>query len=115
MNEVEKVKAICKERNIPISQVEKDCGFCNGYIGQLKKGVFPSDRLIKIAEYLGVQLKDLSDAAASIPVSYSAITENGEEVIVDQDIKDALEGPYKDRLLAYAKKLKELQNMEETI
>ena len=115
MNEVEKVKEICKERSIPISQLEKDLGFCNGYIGQLKKGVFPSDRLIKIADYLGVELSDLSYIAANIPVSYRAITEKGDEIFIDQDIKDVLEGSYKDRLLAYAKKLKELQKMDEEV
>ena len=39
MNSVEKVKAICKERKIAISKLEKDLGFSNGYIGQLRKGV----------------------------------------------------------------------------
>ena len=34
--------------------MEKDLGYSNGYIGQLRKGVFPSDRLIQIADYLGV-------------------------------------------------------------
>lgn len=54
MNSVERVKEICKERKIPISKVECDLGYANGYIGQLKKGVFPADRLLDIAEYLGV-------------------------------------------------------------
>ena len=54
MNSVERVKALCKERKIPISKLEKDLGFSNGYIGQLRKGVFPSDRLIVIASYLDV-------------------------------------------------------------
>lgn len=54
MNSVERVKRICKERKIPISKLEKDLGFANGYIGQLRKGVFPSDRLTTIANYLGV-------------------------------------------------------------
>lgn len=54
MNSVERVKTICKERKIPISKVERDLGYANGYIGQLKKGVFPADRLQDIAEYLGV-------------------------------------------------------------
>lgn len=52
MNAVERVKLICKERKIPISRLETDCGFANGYIGQLKKGTFPDDRLRKISEYL---------------------------------------------------------------
>ncbi len=54
MNSVERVKSLCKERRIPISRLEKDLGYSNGYIGQLRKGVFPSDRLQQIAEYLNV-------------------------------------------------------------
>jgi SOS-response transcriptional repressors (RecA-mediated autopeptidases) len=54
MNSVERVKLICKERKIPISKLEKDLGFANGYIGQLKKGSFPDDRLSAIADYFGV-------------------------------------------------------------
>lgn len=56
MNAVERVKTICKERKIPISKLESDCGFSNGYIGQLRKGVFPDDRILKIAEYLNVSV-----------------------------------------------------------
>ncbi len=111
MNEVEKVKAICKERHIPISKLEKACGFCNGYIGQLKKGVFPSDRLLKIADYLGVPLKELSSTAADLSdMNYIAYSDG--EPIADIEIKKALQGPHKDLLLEYARKLNELQKME---
>lgn len=54
MNCVEKIKVICKERKIPISKLEKDLGFSNGYIGQLRKGTMPADRLMLVADYLGV-------------------------------------------------------------
>ena len=54
MNSVDRVKEICKERKIAISKLEKACGFANGYIGQLRKGAFPDDRLQKIAAYLEV-------------------------------------------------------------
>lgn len=54
MNGVDRVKAICKERKIPISKLERDLGYANGYISQLRKGVFPYDRLMEIAEYLSV-------------------------------------------------------------
>lgn len=54
MTSVEIVKSICKERGISIAQFERDLGFSNGYIGQLRKGVFPTDRLAAIAEYLHV-------------------------------------------------------------
>lgn len=72
MNSVERVKTICKERKIPISKVERDLGYANGYIGQLKKGVFPADRLQDIAEYLGVSSEYLlngdekEDAAGAV-------------------------------------------------
>ena len=56
MNAVERVKSICKKRKIPISRLEKELGFSNGYIGQLKKGVFPDDRLLAIADYFGVSV-----------------------------------------------------------
>lgn len=54
MNSVERVKAICKERGIPISKLERELGYSNAYISQLRKGKFPADRLHQIAEYLNV-------------------------------------------------------------
>ncbi|MFR1834194.1 MAG: helix-turn-helix domain-containing protein [Lachnospiraceae bacterium] len=59
MTSVERVKAICKERKIAISRLEKDLGFSNGYIGQLRKGVFPDDRLKLIADYFNVTVEYL--------------------------------------------------------
>ena len=60
MNTVERIKNICKERKIPISKLEKECGFANGYIGQLKKGTVPDDRLFKIASFLNVNANYLA-------------------------------------------------------
>lgn len=54
MNSVDRVKNICKERKIHISRLERDLGFSNGYISQLKKGTFPADRLNSIANYLNL-------------------------------------------------------------
>lgn len=54
MDSVELVKKLCKEKKIPISKLETSCGFGNGYIRKLKEGKFPSDRLVKIAEFLNV-------------------------------------------------------------
>lgn len=56
MNSVERVKLLCKERKIPISKLEKELGYSNGYIGQLRKGVFPSDRLQELAKYFSVSV-----------------------------------------------------------
>lgn len=60
MNSVDFVKKICSERGIALSRLEKDCGFGNGYISQLRKGVFPADRLQKIANYLNLSTSYIS-------------------------------------------------------
>lgn len=72
MTSVEKVKALCKERKIPISRLEKELGYANGYIGQLRKGTFPNDRLVEIANYLNVPTAYLSGENEKKPVPSEA-------------------------------------------
>lgn len=74
MNTVERIKAICEARKIPISRLERDCGFGNGYFRQLKK--IPDDRLARVAEYLDVSADYLiSGEKQKKPVS------NGDELL----------------------------------
>lgn len=54
MDTVERIISICKNRKIPISRLERDCGFANGYIRKLKEGKMPADRLFIVAEYFNV-------------------------------------------------------------
>lgn len=84
MNSVERVKALCKERKVPVSKLEKDLGFSNGYIGQLRKGSFPADRLAAIADYFGVTTDSLLGNEKALAESDKRIT--------DDDIKFALFG-----------------------
>ena len=65
MNTVDFLKQVLKERRIPLSRIERDLGFANGYIGQLKKGTFPYDRLVMIAEYLNVSPDYLATCGAA--------------------------------------------------
>lgn len=69
MTSVQRVKAICKERKIAISRLEKDLGYANGYIGQLRKGVFPDDRLCEIARYLSVSVSYLTHGDTAEPLT----------------------------------------------
>ena len=85
MNCVDRVKALCKERRIPIYKLEKDLGFANGYIGQLRRGVLPVERLEMVAEYLGVTIDYLLGKE-------NAPTDTGERHVSDEDIKFALFG-----------------------
>ena len=60
MNTVERIKSICEQRKIAISKLEKECGFSNGYIGQLRKGSMPDDRLRIVADFLKISAEELS-------------------------------------------------------
>lgn len=71
MTSVDRVKLICKEKKIPISRLEKELGFANGYIGQLKKGVFPDDRLVLISKYLGIEISELTGEQKEKPAAES--------------------------------------------
>ena len=88
MNSVERVRAICSERKIPISRLERDLQFSNGYIGQLRKGIFPGDRLAMIAKYLNVSV----DYLLTGEEKEKAPTPEGERKVSDDDIKFALWG-----------------------
>ena len=63
MNSVDRVKKYCKSKKIAISTLERELGYSNGYVGKLKKGVFPGDRLREIANYLGVTVDYLIGAS----------------------------------------------------
>lgn len=85
MNSVERVKTICKEKKIPISKLERDLGYSNGYIGQLRKGVFPTDRLVDIANYLGVS----TDYLLTGEETKKSLSEAGEGEVTDRQVKAA--------------------------
>lgn len=98
MNSVERVRAILAERNIPVSKIEKDLGYSNGYIKKIKRGAFPDKRLEEIAEYLSVssyyllhgeeettiKIAGLSDDELRILALYREVNIQGKEYIFQQ-------------------------------
>lgn len=85
MTTVERVKAILKERGIAVSKLEKDLGFSNGYIAQLRRGMFPADRLDKIADYLGTTTEYLLGGSEE---QKKDATENGDVMDLRGAIRD---------------------------
>lgn len=91
---VDRIKALCKERRTPISRLERDLGFGNGYIGQLRKGTVPGDRLFAIAEYLNVSTEFLLSgeetkkepatlASDKLPVEFYSLSESEQKQVKD--------------------------------
>lgn len=59
MDAVQLVIQMCKDRKIPISKLERDLDFANGYIRKLKNGKIPIDRLKKICDYLNIDIDSM--------------------------------------------------------
>lgn len=119
MNSVELVKKICKERKIPISRLEKDCGFSNGYIRKLQEGKFPSDRLMIIADYLNLSASYLMTGEEKEDSSIYYINEEtaklAQEMYEDEDMRslfDMKRNMPPDRFKAHMDFMKNLYNQE---
>lgn len=55
-NSVQFVRDICQQRRIPVSTLEKACGFSNGYLNPKKMTKIPYDRAVIIGKYLNVSV-----------------------------------------------------------
>lgn len=51
---IDRIRAICEEKNIPVSQLERDLGFGNGFLNPKKVDDIKTGRLFAILDYLGV-------------------------------------------------------------
>lgn len=119
MNAVEMVKEICKQRDIPISRLERECGFSNGYIGKLKRGYFPIDKAEKIASYLDLDINTLIGVQISEQQSsyyddvFSAVLAH--EMLKDKEIRALFHVKKSippERFQAYYNMIKTLYKME---
>lgn len=55
MTGVEYVRAVCKEKKVPIARLERELGYANGYLNPKQKKI-PYDRAVQIAEYLDIDV-----------------------------------------------------------
>ena len=81
------VREICRQRKIPVSTLEKACGFSNGYLNPRKLTKLPYDRATAIAEYLSLPVEQIltgEEKSTPVPEDRRAVT--------DEDIKFALFG-----------------------
>lgn len=72
MGSVDVLLALCKQRKIAVSKVERDLKYGNGYFRSLKKKEIPGNRLSEVADYFGVTMDYLLGAT---PESYLLGTE----------------------------------------
>ena len=84
-NSVQYVRDICKQRGIAISQLERDCGFSNGYLNPKKLTKLPYDRAQIIGRYLGISAEEILTGETE-----KAPAEDGRRRISDEDVMFAL-------------------------
>ena len=86
-NSVQYVRDVCQQRKIPVSTLEKACGFANGYLNPKKMTRISYDRAVLIGKYLGISAtKILTGEDTSIDA------EIARRPVSDDDIKFALFG-----------------------
>ena len=119
MNSVERVKTICKDRKIPISKLERDLGYSNAYISQLRKGTFPDDRLKEIANYLNVSVDYLMTGEEKEGGETYYINEEtraiAQEIFEKKELRmlfDVTRKSTPQRLMAYYNMIKEFEGQE---
>lgn len=91
-NSVQYVRDICKQRGIAISQLEKDCGFSNGYLNPKKMTKLPYDRAQTIAEYLGIS----AEVILTGEETEKAPAGDGKRSVSNDELKFALWGDCQD-------------------
>lgn len=92
LNSVQYVREICQNKKIPISQLEKDCGFSNGYLNPKKMSKIPYDRAKVIADYLGITIDSILNGGEE-----NAPTETGRRGIdILDEVDVAFYGDYKE-------------------
>lgn len=107
---VDVVFSLCEGRGIPISRLERECGFSNSYLKHIKGGNIPFDRLKLISNYLGVDIDVLmhggvvDDSMRKMPV-YDAKTFD----IIEYFSK--LNDSQKELILSMAKELSEANKL----
>lgn len=100
------VRDLCKEKNIPISTFEKECGFSNGYLNPVKLKKIPYDRAVIMAERLGITAQEILEGPAEKekPHVPQDIGPNKQAVL---DLIDDLDESEAALLLERIKKIKE--------
>ena len=88
----ERVKMLCKERDMSLNKAEADCGFAKGYFSKLDKSKPNSANLQKIAEFFNVSIKYLIDGKDKAYSEEDALLDA--HISEDVELKEAIKKYY---------------------
>ena len=113
----DRIEELRKKRGISQGALEKELGFSNGSFSKWKSSMPTPERLKKLADYFQVSVDYLVTGEILEPAELyhldAKIAETAQQIYEnDKVLFDVYRSVDKDRLIAYAKKLKALQDME---
>lgn len=116
MNFYTRLEELRKTKGISQGALEKELGFSNGSVSKWKNSMPTPDRLKKLADFFQVSVDYLVSGEQEVSSIYSLDEEAAKtaQQIFDNDkvLFDVYRSADKERLVEYARKLKELQDME---
>lgn len=117
MNFYSRIENLRKTKGISQGTLEKELGFSNGSVSKWKNSMPTPERLKKLADYFQVSVDYLVagdlDTFSSSPSLDMETVETAHRIFTnDKVLFDVYRSADKDRLVAYAQKLKELQDLE---
>lgn len=82
----DRIRELCRAKGITISMLERELGFSKGYISKIDKHKPSMERMTMIADYLGVDMRNIF--ADEVPTSgqYGGYYEDVETAKVAQEI-----------------------------
>ncbi len=116
MNTIDIIKNLCKKRGTSLKTLEKELGYSNGSLAKAK--VIPSDRILELAKYFNVSMEYLMTGTENKnDETYYLNNETAQAAQEmfenDKVLFDVYRSVDKQRLIEYAKRLKQLRDMEE--
>lgn len=114
----ERIEALRKEKGISQGALEKELGFSNGSFSKWRTSMPTHNRLQKLATFFQVSVDYLVTGEETVSAQYllNEETASTAKQIYENDrvLFEVYRSEDKERLVAYAKKLKALQDMEGT-
>ena len=113
----ERIEELRKKNNISQGALEKKLGFSNGSVSKWRNSMPTPERLKKLADYFHVTVDYLVTGEAAPPLSIYPLDEQTIQTVQqiyehDKILFDVYRSADKERLIEYAKRLKELRDYE---
>ena len=90
MDMKERIKQLCKQRNISMNMIEQEMSFGKGYLSKIGKSTHPDANIKKIADYFGVTVDFLMTGKEDIENEKPAEFTSRDERDIAKDLENIM-------------------------